>query len=113
MTTEEARNLQVGDYVETMIGRKWMLVVVEDVIISSYSTQFHSMSNVFVRVRRPGRTSNGRRYSSYSRLESDLRKSPYDAVTANVFADWLVENDEPRAAAKLRERFPFLPKKSP
>lgn len=93
---------KVGDIVETKIGKKWVRVVVEQ----RYAWKGISM----LRVRRE------RHHTNYlcpqmSRYPGELRpvtdRPSSDPLSANIYADWLEENDFPEAAAALRKAFPF------
>jgi uncharacterized protein (TIGR02996 family) len=48
-------------------------------------------------------------YNSLPAEDAAAREGPPDpdALTANVYADWLEDNGEPAAAAKLRAAFPL------
>lgn len=46
--------------------------------------------------------------ATYHRLPKDVKRLNFDdLVNANVFADWLEDNDEQKAADKLRAEFPI------
>jgi hypothetical protein len=90
---------KVGDKVEILVGDCWYRAAVEEVLADT------------VIARREGKNLSG---SVYSRRRIDsgrvrpLTEVPPGAYPqGNIFADWLEENDEPRAAAKLREAFPM------
>ncbi len=102
MTNEEGLTLKVGDMV-TLSFRNviWIGMVVE-------APHLHRNSSVSVLVRREGINKHGRRYAPSQRHPAHLTLTgAYDATTANVFADWLDEQGESQAAAKLRAAFPI------
>ncbi len=104
MTDEEALKLKPGDpLVGVISGRLAFLEVVEQV-----EDRKPRLIDPSVRVRRVGKTSGGTRFPAGNRRCSELSRSPKaDAPTVHVVADWLEENDEERAAAKLRRAFPL------
>jgi hypothetical protein len=67
-----------------------------------------------VRVRRRRVTHYGNRPRPYTTTAARLRRPPHlPPEPGNVFADWLEDNGEPVAAAKLRQAFPLVPKEGP
>ena len=64
-------------------------------------------------LRRVGKTRSGFRYPPTRRWPRDLRPAVCDPLSATVHADWLEENGEAQAAAKLRKAFPLPPAGGP
>lgn len=90
-----------GETVEMSVGGKWVPAKVLYALTGDVE--------VSLRVRRVGRTRSGASYRSTRRYLSGLRplSAPLPPEPANVYADWLEENGEARAAARLREAFPL------
>lgn len=64
-----------------------------------------------VSLRREGRTRAGHRYAiAFRWADQCFPLHGVDAFRANVFADWLEENGEIKAAELLRRRFPHSPR---
>jgi|SRR5215813_3789425 len=102
MTKVEMAELRPGDQVTTRIGSETVLCVV--VVPTPYCGRHDPLR---VRLRR---VAPGRACASFLRHASEIAlASRYDPLTANVFADWLEENGEIRAATKLRAVFPLAP----
>ncbi len=102
---------QVGDIVERLISRPgkntlraWRRVVIEEV----YERDTVRNGVLLLLTRRVGRTSDGRRYGVLL-ARADTVRPTVDHAGANVFADWLEDNNFPEAAAALRRAFPLGP----
>lgn len=109
MTTLEAMALRVGGLVETEIGG----TRVEAVVVRPYRASPTRPGGV-LHVARAGLWGKGLRpdfvrYPSVIREPRQLyrRSRKLDSLPANVYADWLDEHGESRAAAKLRVAFPL------
>lgn len=103
MTTMEAAMLKPGDRV-LVSSRNPHFATVLRVGHSSMTPLYAS----WVIVRRVGHDKLGRRFGISERDPHDLSHAPTgDALSANVYADWLEEHGESRAAAKLRSAFPI------
>jgi uncharacterized protein (TIGR02996 family) len=104
MTDEEALTLKPGDLVCRLKGHaKFVVDEVRD-----EGGEDGARFRVFVR--RQGYRQNGRRYPREGRLCRWLRLvKHYDHVTANVYADWLDDRGEARAADLPRRAFPLDP----
>lgn len=99
MTEEEAKKLQMGERVEVRIQNVgWRQAVV---IWKCYTVLHPQRLKVQVRRKRTGERS-----LWYWRECQDVRH-PSDPRPANVYADYLEEHGETRAAAMLREAFPL------
>ncbi len=68
---------------------------------------FSRVAVVCVDVRPFGLTPAGRRRPVVCKYNSEIRRSDLPPAPAHVFADFLDENGEPRAAEKLRAAFPM------
>ncbi len=103
MTDEEASKLNPGDYVEVRISGKPTLAEVVMV-----HPRLDTTGDQLIMMRRKGRRCHGWYYPRFSRWSNEIRRADaLNPTDANVFADWLEEHGEPRAAAMLREAFPF------
>jgi hypothetical protein len=101
VTADEARSLKIDDPVEARYNGSWR---------RCRFVRFRAERGAFPRlvVRRVGLTANARPYPRVLRLLTEVcLPAPGPALTANVFADWLDEQGEPTAAAKLRKAFPI------
>ena len=104
MTEDEAERLEVGERV-TYSTRKRVREVAEGTVAAVSHTR---LGLVYVRVRPAGRDSLGRRLGTVRRWAPEvLHAAGPDALSANVYADWLEDNGEPAAAEKLRAAFPL------
>jgi hypothetical protein len=103
MTDEQARQLRAGDRV--LCSMIEGLVPAEVVEVLCYPAQAPR-----VWVRRLGGSRRGGRFPSHRRRAEELYfvARPF-LETANVYADWLEEQGEYRAAALLRAAFPLPP----
>jgi uncharacterized protein (TIGR02996 family) len=98
VTVEEAQELRVGDYVTYFQGR--------EMLVGKFVQRIEPSQWVYVR--RLGTTTAGTSYPMVPRKIRDIQPRPhYDAPTANVYADFLEEQGEYRAAELLRRTFPF------
>lgn len=104
MTYGEVRLLKRGDAVETRIDGK--MVRVE--YVYHYGPDHPTWPGLAF-LRRPGRDRAGREFPMIRRGYEDLRPSPesLDPAPANVYADWLEDHGEYKAAAMLRKAFPL------
>lgn len=93
-----SRTYHIGDRVRTKIAG----VVTVALVICRF--QFYSHSAYALR--RPGLTRRGTAYPTVYRSEAEVEPD-LDRPTANVYADFLEDNGEPAAAAKLRREFPL------
>ncbi len=107
MTMDEAARLKSGDHVFARVGGKRMLCVVQLVHVVTYNGVLIERR---VSLRKPGLRFDGLcRNRIFTRHAADVdRLENMDGPTANIFADWLEERGEHRAAAMLREAFPFV-----
>lgn len=107
MLNETAAKLKPGDVVLTKVrtkgGSEVMRVVVRRVRYGPYK-------GVIVTVRLPHPSKSGRPVS-VNRFAHELDRLPVgrDPLSANIYADWLEENGEVRAARMLRAAFPVYP----
>lgn len=115
MTEAEAKTLKVGDTVYARYGfdngRCSRLVYINDIDI-----HVHHGYLIFS-VARVGFDKLGRSFPYVRRTSGELSKSPEEKIisprdaenraTANIFADWLEEVGEQRAADLLRKTFPI------
>lgn len=103
---------KVGDVVIAMVGRKWVRAVVERAVAAKDYQRWQIIGTVtseddaVLELRPEGRTRGGSKFGCVVRPARDVRPTG-DCVTAHVFADFLEENGEPTAAAKLRAAFPL------
>jgi hypothetical protein len=103
VTDDEALRLVPGDRLVGCISGR--LAVVEAVFVGN---RFGPRQAVRVTVRRVGKTRTGHPYPHFTRTADYLQRLPRpDAPAFHVAADWLDENGEPMAAAKLRQAFPL------
>lgn len=105
MTDGQAAELNVGDTVQAVMHGR--VVTCEVVAVA----RFYLEGQVWIQVRKAGLTPKGRRHRTVARLPRHLapvkRRRPDKSLTPNVYADWLDERGEYRAAALLREAFPL------
>jgi uncharacterized protein (TIGR02996 family) len=107
MTAEEALALPKGSVAQALLGRRWVDVEVRRVRRVDVGGGIVMARLV---VRRLKRTKAGGHYPSFTRTEGAVRRPPgYDHARANVFADWLDDHGEHKAAGLLREAFPLGP----
>ncbi len=107
MTEEEARRLKVGDVVEAKLSGQWVKVRVAQEMWES-SMPRGKWDRFKIRVRRIGLTPDDRPHGAHSKRIDDVRPfADLDHLPANVYADWLEDHGERRAAEKLREAFPL------
>jgi hypothetical protein len=107
MTEAEALALKPGQAVETILRGK--ITRVEVCRVYDDRARFGGLGPVTVVCRRPSLDAMGRRRQALPRRPEELRRcADLDRFTANAFADWLEERGEHRAAAMLREAFPFV-----
>jgi hypothetical protein len=102
MTDAEVRALAPGTLLETPFSGKWRDVV--------FLGAFDLHEQLYLRVRRPGTDRRGRPLARLRRHPEDVRLHPsglYDHLPANVYADFLSERGEERAARILRDAFPL------
>lgn len=107
---DERKLLKPGDKVRYRSGKGVVNgVVVTPPVCYNYCEECgQDDDNWCLEVRPEGVTKLGRRRPSLLVfLEEITPLEPFDRTTANVFADWLEENGEPEAAAKLRKAFPI------
>ncbi len=104
--SEQLRDLpKVGDVVETLMGGKWVRVVVtEEYRFIMEGVKWEDSPVAYYYVRREGKPAS---WPSMKRVPGNLRAPLSDRTTGNVFADWLDDNGEPAAAEKLRRAFPM------
>src|SRR5262245_27877619 len=103
MTEPEALTLKPGDRVCTWVGGKPIIALIGEILPPLRPGQV-----VAVSLRRPSMNARGRPYPFFKRLAHEIEIEPRpDDGTANVYADWLEEHGEARAAALLREVFPW------
>lgn len=110
MTNEEALELKRGDMIEVREskGHMWSSRVVVEVLKSKHRLVSGTLVTVVVVARRIGLTKRGRLKPANTFNPLSIRLSRVqNRTTANVYADWLLENGEPLAAIKLREAFPI------
>ncbi len=101
MTHEEALTLKEGNWLSIKQGASWTRA-----IFLGYRPSLRSAKKVCVR--KPGFDTLGRKKCGLWRRLKDVQKTDsLDPVSANVFADWLEEQGESKAARMLREAFPF------
>src|SRR5215471_5602637 len=104
MTEDEAARLEVGERV-TYSTRKRVREVAEGTVAAVSHTR---LGLLYVRVRPAGRDSLGRRLGTVRRWAPEvLHAAGPDALSANVYADWLAEQGQHQAAAMLRQAFPM------
>jgi len=102
MTEREIQALQIGDRVTTRIGSESVLCAV---VSRAWRTGRELSWRIPLRRVVPVKAC-----VTFERRAIEIAlASRYDPLTANVFADWLEENGEIRAAAKLRAVFPLAP----
>lgn len=122
MTEQEALALKPGDRVEARYNvDEWILakVIAVQVVTIDWldsivgrrvadKVKVGQLRHVLVR-REATIPTDGkpRLYPAVSRSPRNLRHTPDQHVTGNVFADWLEENDFSEAAQALRKRFPL------
>jgi hypothetical protein len=103
MTEDEARQLKKGDRVMVHVAGKWR----PEVVVRLEDTWGASAGKyVAVRSRKPGRRPGGQLFKVNWYRSEEIRRA-WDAVPANVYADFLEENGHPEAAALLRKHFPL------
>jgi hypothetical protein len=120
MTEAEALALAPGTLVEVKLRAgpekgRWVLMRIERV----YKIDSHRRGRRGVRVwvgdgLGTSQTTSGRKRHALpnlpaSRVRLPAALPPLDPLPANVYADWLEEHGEHRAAALLREAFPLGP----
>jgi hypothetical protein len=104
MTNEEAVGLKQGDGIEAQINGEWV----------SARVWGRFIDGTRVILRRIGLMKDGRSYGRKSLPSYKVRFAPQlPPAAANVYADWLEERGQYRAAAMLREAFPFADGKVP
>lgn len=102
MTDDEALALKPGDVVKTRLGGRQTTVTVV------WTGTYFDDPGFYVMVRRLGKITPRRFYPVKRRDASEVEYvGPADPPTAHVYADWLEENGEPRAAEMLRKAFPL------
>jgi hypothetical protein len=105
MTDDEALGLVPGDRVVTKVGTTAGLAATVVGVCDGRGVKW--LGCVRVTVRRDGVDKNGRRLPAMDRRPAAIELlSRIDPLAANIFADWLEENGELRAAMKLRAAFP-------
>lgn len=107
MTDKEALALKPGEMIEAHVSGGWRWFVVHSVHRREHRRHYEYAVEVVGR--RLGNTGAGASYPKVTKYPGSLRparKKP-DGMTANVYADYLDEVDEPSAAAKLRKAFPL------
>jgi hypothetical protein len=113
MTEEEARALKPGDRVEIGDRRLFCPGLPRAARVTGFAA--NERGELCVRIRRDGPSGDGLTPSGKVRQpevfhHSYLRRLPaLPPIPANVYADWLDEQGEHRAAALLREAFPLGP----
>lgn len=101
MNEEEAGFVRIGDVVSARYSDKYKLVRIESV----YPSDWNGLPVSFT-VRRLSEGS--KRFPAVIKGISQIRKITFrDPVTANVYADFLDEHGEHKAAALLRSAFPI------
>lgn len=101
MTDEEARTLKPGDVVYARVARRTVIASVQTVDQGSRGFPYPTIRVLFT-------DASGNRRCSTKKFSDQLELlSRRDPATANVFADWLDEQGEHRAAQLLRQAFPF------
>jgi len=114
MTDEQAHNLRRGDTVEIrMRGAGGGLPAVLWLAGLVTSLEVHMGGDddpviVLVNVRTPVQTQPGERYRYHQRNAEEVRYPRLDPTAANVFADWLEDHGEYKAAIMLRKEFPAV-----
>src|SRR5262245_50152473 len=108
MTAEDAMSLRRGDRVRVRYKGRSTVVIVDMVFPPRAGRK------VIVCVERPGyfKTRRGNPFLGFSPASVEFERRPDDG-TGNVYADWLEERGEARAAALLREVFPFPERAAP
>ncbi len=100
MTNELALGLNKGERIELKLGKVFVPAIVDRIMTDSWG-------RTSIMCRRCGITSNGKRYPLTWRL-AHMARICLDQPTSNIFADWLEERGELKAAAMLRQAFPFV-----
>lgn len=107
MTREEAMALKIGDVVEAKLSGKWVKARVSGDAWIDPNERLEFLATK-LKVRRPGVDAGGRPHGSWTKTANEVRLLAYlEPAAANVYADWLEEHGELRAAQKLREAFPL------
>lgn len=102
MTDDEARELVPGQLVETRVGAVWREVELVAILSAGPFP--------LLLLRRTGKTAAGAAFGPLRRQPLHLRPHPtglYGRLSANVYADFLTERGEERAARLLRDAFPL------
>jgi len=109
VTIDEAARLTPGQKVLYRLKRSRPEMAPATVCEISLGKDVRGRQWCDVYVRREGFDSIGRRYGEVRRAAAhvSLAAPPHDRLSANVYADWLEDNGEPAAAAKLRAAFPI------
>lgn len=113
MTEEEVAKLKVGDVLQSnftdpgsskrlrsacvVVGKPWVLR-------HCYSQGKYAV--LVLRIYQDDERFKGRKAVKVRRMAPDLFP-PLDPATANVYADWLIDQGEYTAAVKLRRAFPL------
>jgi hypothetical protein len=113
VTDEESLTLKRGERLEwrTLLGGRRVPVLV--ISVRDYNKRRGWPPSTLVRCRDAGPRGDGRKENGrliYTRIVNPSRlHRPRDLppAAANVYADWLEDNGEPAAAAKLRAAFPL------
>jgi hypothetical protein len=104
MTNAEVRALKPGQQVEARYESGWRSVVIVEV----REQPWDGYRPLVVLARRGGLTSKGHLYPTWYFGPDSVRPPQHlDPVPANIYADFLDEHGEHRAAAMLREAFPL------
>jgi hypothetical protein len=104
MTDAEVRALKSGQQVEARYESGWRSVVIVEVC----EQPWNGFRPLVALVRRGGLTPSGCLYPTLYLWSDSLRLPQHlDPVPANIYADWLDEHGEYRAATMLREAFPL------
>ena len=109
MTDEDARSLKPGDRVRFWFGGKLMMSLVDMVF---RNTRPGRGIQVVVRNPRWLKTGKGPELLSLDPRSVEFERRPDDG-TGSIYADWLEERGEFRAAALLRDVFPFPERAAP
>lgn len=109
---DEIDTIRKGDVVSYMTSKGMTrgIIVQVDKLHTTSPAPLNKDESIVWRffIQKEGKTANGRNYPCLPYYPNDLRKVyKLNPQTANVYADWLEENNEPWAARKLREAFPL------
>ena len=103
LSEDELCGLRRGDVVEVWVGGAWATATVT---VEAWRPDGRDV--YVLRARRVGLTKAGRRYGEMVIVRHEVRRQPnLEPGAGNVYADWLEDHGEARAAAKLREAFPI------